>query len=307
VNKHKINKMINFFKRKKEKLNNIQIECDDKSIKINGIEISFPIDLNTLIEIFGKPSKIEHNLVWTVVWNDIGVYTDYVTSDNINDIKLLFSKKHKLKIFPNNFFTGNILINKELISIKTFKEKELNKNSIQKLTYKWEDEFYSIVIGKNYNYKEEIPKDKYAIKQLTEEQIEFTDFGFKLSIIQELMYTKELLKPKFDLYEFIEWYDKRQIDIEEEGYEPIPEVTQYFKDLPIPKRLAKEITEIAQDGGNDIYLNLLRFGEGWEEYWDIESIVDAKNFPNLKKVWLCYAKDNVLNEFNEAGIKAKWQ
>jgi len=299
--------MINFFKRKKEKLNNIQIECDDKSIKINGIEISFPIDLNTLIEIFGKPSKIEHNLVWTVVWNDIGVYTDYVTSDNINDIKLLFSKKHKLKIFPNNFFTGNILINKELISIKTFKEKELNKNSIQKLTYKWEDEFYSIVIGKNYNYKEEIPKDKYAIKQLTEEQIEFTDFGFKLSIIQELMYTKELLKPKFDLYEFIEWYDKRQIDIEEEGYEPIPEVTQYFKDLPIPKRLAKEITEIAQDGGNDIYLNLLRFGEGWEEYWDIESIVDAKNFPNLKKVWLCYAKDNVLNEFNEAGIKAKWQ
>jgi len=296
--------MINF-KRKKEKLNNIQIECDEKSIKINGIEISFPIKLNTLIEIFGKPSKMERNLSWTVVWDDIGVYANYIC--DINEIQLLFSNKHKLKIFPNNFFTGNILINKELISIKTFKEKELNKNSIQKLTYKGEDEFYSILIGKNYNYKEEIPKDKYVIKQLTEEQIEFTDFGFKLSIIQELMYTKELLKPKFDLHEFIEWYDKRKIDIEEEGYEPIPEVTQYFKDLPIPKRLAKEITEIAQDGGNDIYLNLLRFGEGWEEYWDIESIVDAKNFPNLKKVWLCYAKDNVLNEFNEAGIKAKWQ
>lgn len=41
-------------------------------------------------------------------------------------------------------------------------------------------------------------------------------------------------------------------------------------------------------------LQLLRFGNGDEDYWDIESIEDAKHFPNLKKVVLCYAKDKAL-------------
>ena len=120
------------------------------------------------------------------------------------------------------------------------------------------------------------------------------------------MYNKELLEPKFDLYEFVAWYDKRKIDIEKEGYEPIPEVTQYFKDLPIPKKFASEITEIYQDGGNDIYMQLLRFGEGWEDYWDIETIEDVKQFPNLKKAILCYAKDDIVDQMNGIGIKAKW-
>ena len=120
------------------------------------------------------------------------------------------------------------------------------------------------------------------------------------------MYNKELLKPKFNLNEFVEWYDSRAIDIEKEGYQPIPEVTQYFKDLQVPKKLASEITEIYQDGGNDIYLQLLRFGEGWESYWDIEVAEDAKHFSNLKKAVLCYAKDNVIDELNTIGIKAEW-
>ena len=152
----------------------------------------------------------------------------------------------------------------------------------------------------------EIPKDKYCIKDLEEESIEFKDFGFKLSIIQELMYNQGLIQPKFDLYEFVEWYSEREIDIEEEGYEPIAEVTQYFKDLQVPKKWASEITEIYQDGGNEVYLSLLRFGEGDEDFWDIESSEDAKNFPNLKKVTLCYAKDTILEELNAMGIETKW-
>lgn len=298
--------MINFFKKKNNISIQIKVECDKKNIKINGIEISFPTHLKTLIEIFGEPSRKEHDILWNVVWDNIGVCASYSTWDNIHNIKFLFSNNHKLKYFPSNFFIGKILINGELISNETFNKIELYKNSVYKLTYEGEKKSYSISIGRNYNYKEKIPKNKYLIKQLTEEQIEFTDFGFKLSIIQELMYNKELLTPKFDLYEFVDWYDKRKIDIEEEGYEPIPEVTQYFRDLQIPKSLSSEISEIYQDGGNDIYLNLLRFGEGWEEYWDIENIEDVKNFSNLKKVTLCYAKENILNELNEIGIKTKW-
>jgi len=94
--------------------------------------------------------------------------------------------------------------------------------------------------------------------------------------------------------------------LDEEGYEPIEEVIQYFRDLPIPKRLAEKVTEIYQDGGNDIYLNLIRFAEGDEEHWDILSTQDVKHFPNLKKAVLCYANDKVLTELNEKGIDAKW-
>ena len=102
------------------------------------------------------------------------------------------------------------------------------------------------------------------------------------------------------------WYTKREIDLEKEGYEPISEVTNYFKKLPIPKRMANEVTEIYQNGGNNIYMQLLRFGEGWEDYWDIENTKDVKQFPNLKKVVLCYAKENVIDEFNKMGIEAEW-
>lgn len=82
-------------------------------------------------------------------------------------------------------------------------------------------------------------------------------------------------------------------------------MVQYFKDLPIPKRLAKEITEIYQDGGNDIYMNLSPLSGGEEDDWDIESVIDAKQFPNLKKATLCYAKDSVYNEFRAMGIDAE--
>ncbi len=164
--------------------------------------------------------------------------------------------------------------------------------------------FYNQMFDKEYN-NPLLPKGKYSFRKLDEEQIEFDDFGFKVCVIQELMYNKELLKPKFYLDEFVEWYDKRRIDLKEEGYEPIAEVTQYFRDLEVPKKLASEITEIYQDEGNDIYLQLLKFGVGWGDYWNIETVEDAKQFPNLKKMTLCYAGENVVDELNERGIKAK--
>ncbi|WP_299315967.1 hypothetical protein [uncultured Aquimarina sp.] len=298
--------MFKIFKKKEKKGVRILVQCDEKCITINNLEVTFPIHLNTLKELFGEPSKQDHDLLWRVVWDDLGIYADYATWDNILNIKFLLSKKHKLKHFPKSFFSGKISVDNNEIQNEDFKKFELKKHKVQKLTYKGQVKPYSISIGKNLNFKEETPKDKYLIKDLAEEQIEFSDFGFKLSIIQELMYRKNLLKPKFDLYEFVAWYDKRKIDIEKEGYQPIPEVTEYFKDLQIPKKLAAKITEIYQDGGNDVYLNLLRFGEGWEEYWDIENTEDVKNFPNLKKVTLCYAKNHVIEELKEIGIQAQW-
>lgn len=298
--------MMDIFKKKEKSKNQIFIECDKNQIKINGLEVSFPIHLNTLKDIFGEPSREEYDLLWQVVWDELGIYTEHGSWDNILDVNFLISDYHELKHFPANFFAGHIKVDNKEITNDNFGEFGFKKHKIRKLTYQGQAEPYSISIVKNFDYKEEIPKDKYILKDIDEQLIEFSDFGFKLSVVQELMYNKELLEPKFDLYEFVEWYDKRKIDIEEEGYEPIPEVTQYFRDLPIPKKYASEITEIYQDGGNDIYMQLLRFGQGWEDYWDIENTDDIKQFPNLKKVILCYAKENVVDELNNMGINAEW-
>ncbi|WP_282088862.1 DUF6892 domain-containing protein [Aquimarina algiphila] len=287
----------------------IRIENDQLSIDENVLE--FPMDWKELKKCFGEPTEIKRNGIY---WKDIGISTNPHGNGQTNHLSLHtdynpmeVSSKSKQK----PFFKGKIVVDGIEINKSRFENITMRKYEVKHFTYTGEkspcliDISYNQIFDKGF-VKPKPTKDKYTIEKLEEEQIEFSDFGFKLSVIQELMYNKELLKPKFDLDEFVELYDQREINIEEEGYEPIPEVTEYFKNLPVPKKLATEITEIYQDGGNDIYMQLLRFGEGWEDYWDIENTEDATQFPNLKKAILCYAKDNVIEELNNMGIKAEW-
>jgi len=298
------------------------IDLKEDKFEINGIEFHFPIQIIELQKAFGngnRRTKKKHNTIFT--WDELGVLA-YSKNGKMVESLLLEYDGRDFDFSPSNSFQGQINIDNE----EAVRYHQANKDKRVKLFDG--DSTGGIVLNgisiwfdidsKSKNVEaieisafrkpviEKIQHDKYLIKELDEEEIHFKDFGFKLSIIQELMYEKELLLPKFDLHEFVIWYDKREIDLEEEGYDPIDEVTQYFKDLPVPKRLANEITEIYQDGGNDIYLNLIRFAEGWEEYWDLESAEDAHQFPNLKSVVLCYAKENVLVELKQMGIKAEW-
>jgi len=298
----------------------LTLELNQNIFKINGTALEFPIEINVLESLLSTPyraAKKKHNTIFT--WDNLGLLAYSKNGKKIESL-ILELKKPNFNFSPKEIFNGDFFFDeKEIINYyKTNKDKRVKLfdgdssgalvlNDISVWFESKENIIEAIEISSFKGTSvTEVPKDKYSIQPLTEEKIEFSDFGFKLSVIQELMYNKELLKPKFDLFEFVIWYDKREIDLEEEGYEPIQEVTQYFKDLPISKKLAHEITEIFQDGGNDIYLQLLRFGEGWEDYWDIETAEDAKQFPNLKKTVLCYAKDNVLKELNDMGIESEW-
>lgn len=297
--------MIEIFNKKNQSFN-VKIQIDNDKLFINEKIIELPINSDNLTEYFGKPSKIIGNEIF---WKDLGISTNPHRNGLTSHLTLHTDYKPIAEQKP--FFKGKIIVDGVEINKKHFDNVTMRKYEIKHFTYTGKKSPCLISISYNEIFdkdfvKPELIKGKYIIKKLDEEQIQFRDFGFKLSIIQELMYNKEILKPKFDLYEFVERYDKRKIDIEKEGYEPIPEVTQYFKDLPIPKKYASKITEIYQDGGNDIYMQLLRFGEGWEDYWNIESAEDAKQFPNLKKATLCYASQKVLDEFNAMDIEAKW-
>lgn len=94
-------------------------------------------------------------------------------------------------------------------------------------------------------------------------KIKFSDLHFKLLVIEELMYKKNLLTPKFDLTQFIAQYHLREIDKEQEGYEVIPEALAYFKGLDISEELLAKVTSLTQDcgvdGGADVYAQIWPF------------------------------------------------
>lgn len=137
-----------------------------------------------------------------------------------------------------------------------------------------------------------------------EEVLFFKDLGFKLLVINELM--NQGLLPKFDLDKFVASYTARKIDIEEEGYAIIPEVETYFKELEILTGMVKNITELEQDGGDEIYHAICPFWDGEDSSFDINSAEDAALLPNLKKMTLILTTDEVIEAFNKKGIETDW-
>ncbi len=135
----------------------------------------------------------------------------------------------------------------------------------------------------------------------------FEDINFKLCAIQALMYNQEVLFPKFDIYEFVEKYKERKININEEGYDIIPEALEYFWQLEIPTDLLKNITEIYQDGGDDIYMQIAPFWDGEDDQFNIINTADVSLFPNLKKMTIFYGDDqSVLGKLKAQNIDAEY-
>ncbi|MBP1840552.1 DUF6892 domain-containing protein [Formosa algae] len=299
----------------------ITIDLSSTGLKINTTVIQFPVSIDTLKQAFGEACRIskgKHNTVFT--WDDSGVLAYSRGGELIESLSVVLALQ-TYDFSPKQTFTGIFNYNyRDIVTYyKTHVDEHIklfdgdNTGALVQGNYSaWfdadKDTIKTIEISTYTPFVRwaGIPEDKYTIKPIEEDEITFVDFGFKLSIIEELMYMKGLMKPQFDIHEFAKWYRGREIDLDEEGYEPIAEVEQYFKALPVPKRLASEITEIYQDGGNDIYMNLSPFSGGAVEYWDIKTCVDAKHFPNLKKVTLCYATDAAYDEFIALGIDADW-
>jgi len=135
----------------------------------------------------------------------------------------------------------------------------------------------------------------------------FKDFNFKLLIIEVLMYDKELITPAFDAYEFAKNHTNRKIDIDQEGYQVIPEFKQYFEELQIPASLAGEVTELYQDGGNAVYLEIIPFWDGEDNVFDLATAEDAAQFPKLDSVTLFSEEGgSVESEFLALGIDVEY-
>lgn len=113
---------------------------------------------------------------------------------------------------------------------------------------------------------------------------QFKDLNFKLLVIEELMYTRKILAPCFDLREFAKRYGEREIQIEKEGYEVLPEALAYFEGLHIPDALLAQVETLCFDGGNEVYRQIFLYWDGECDSFDVRGIEDVALLPNLKQI-----------------------
>ena len=302
------------FGKNEENQKSFSVNILENGIEINNQFFSLPLNFENLRNIFGNnfvQTENDTDLIYT--WDNLGFKFFVSKTDKSVKSIMIKTKESETSYLPKNVLNGNLKIkNQDYESCISITEKDYLFKDIAigniKLTANISNEepkqivafFISEIIK-----KEKEKSDKYEFKKISGEKIEFKDFNFKLAIIEELMYNKKILTPKFDVYEFAEFYDKREIDIEEDGYEPISEVVEYFKKLEIDKKFAEEITEIYQDGGNEIYMNITPFWDGEDDEFNIRNYDDVKHFPNLKKMTLFETDPKIFEELKAKGIDAK--
>ena len=152
-------------------------------------------------------------------------------------------------------------------------------------------------------------KEKYSedfYNNMEEGYLQFDNFNFKLAIIQELMYDINVLQPEFDIYEFAKEYKGEEIDTESETV--IEPALEYFKNLQIPKSLAKEVGSFYMDGGNEVYMNIIPLWDGEDGFFDLNnvSLAELRQFPNLTEATILTDDfDKIKKIFDAAGIKVE--
>ncbi|WP_326770863.1 hypothetical protein OG978_45185 (plasmid) [Streptomyces sp. NBC_01591] len=119
--------------------------------------------------------------------------------------------------------------------------------------------------------------------------ITFSDFNFKLLVIEKLMYWDEVLTPQFslgghmreqsgitDLYQYVVDNDL--------AYKVLPEARAYFEGLDIPDELLLTVDELTIDGGHQVYQECAPVWDGEDELFDVRSLADLALVPNLQRI-----------------------
>ncbi|MEU5402912.1 hypothetical protein ABZ348_26850 [Streptomyces sp. NPDC005963] len=113
----------------------------------------------------------------------------------------------------------------------------------------------------------------------------FTDFNFKLLVIEQLMYSDETLTPKFNLAERLGvdnpfgYAVARELD-----YTVLPEARAHFEALEISDELLATAEELIADGGNEVYNECAPMWDGEDDLFDVYSLDDLALLPNLKRI-----------------------
>jgi hypothetical protein len=289
------------------------VSLQSDQITIDQHIITFPLPLDTVKGIFGPDAvrtKTKYNTIYT--WHALGIYAYSKDEAVVDAISFEIKKEKTYKFLPTSIFQGAIMFDGVPLPAYTLtKRKPTDTNAewiagdaMAFLDLNDQDEILTVEISRHT--PEVIPgPDRYAFKPIDGKPVQFKDLNFKLAVIQVLMYEKKLIQPDFDIFEFAKRYKARAIDVDSEGYDIIPEALHYFEQLQIDERLAPEVDELTQDGGNDIYMNIIPFWSGSTDDFNIQSFEDVDQFPNLKTIILFYDPrlEQIQEDMKKKGIE----
>ena len=129
----------------------------------------------------------------------------------------------------------------------------------------------------------------------------FDDFGFKLVVINSLLeeetsFSEELAEMK---EKYVDGFD----ETDDDGYDNIPEMVQFFENLTLTKEDLALVTDLAFDGGEEIYFLLMPYWDGESDELDVKSVKGFEQLPNLEKVdYISMCDEELMEAFTDAGI-----
>ena len=125
--------------------------------------------------------------------------------------------------------------------------------------------------------------ENYNITVPDEPCLAFDTFNFKLAVVQELMYNQEVLKPYFDIYDYM-IFKKAHWNLETD--KNVRAAVKFFKDLPIPVKLAGFVETIEMNGDDEIYMQIAPEWDGEDDRFDFNKVTkkELEQFTNLKKM-----------------------
>ncbi len=297
------------------------IDVLNSGINVNGHVLDFPMSYKEIEEVLGEARIVEdEDMQTSYYYDELGLAFDgspeylsnlkrkkaykdkdhnivgvtlYVTGESVYDFKDTKCEKN---------YAGNLTVLGEKIDKdKTWKSilgygcqpllNSKEKKYIQVLTNivtEDDEPFYDgDTLAKDIiiSFEPERPRSKvdYSIVMPDEECLVFDTFNFKLAVINELMYNQDVLKPYFDIYDYMA-FKKGKWNLETD--KNVKAAVNYFKELPIPVSLADFVTEINMDGADEIYMNIAPEWDGRDDRFDFNTLTEAelKQFKNLKKM-----------------------
>ncbi len=275
------------------------INVQKNQITIGDTTLHYPISFDNFNGALGNTASLDGNLSDNLIylWNKNGIRAFVDKETNIlSEINIIFSIDVGFEGRPESAYDGQVLIDgKPLTSLVTITPET---GSFDDQSYN--DVEFAVAIDKSLaqpittlildslieNSAPETAKESTApiLAPKADHPIIFTDFNFKLAILNELMFGENPQLEPFKLSEFVSSYSERNIDIDLEGYDPMPEVVRYFEAYEVDEKYAPSITSLYLDGGNDIYLEIAPLWGGDTPFFDIEDFSDVTHFPNLKEI-----------------------
>ncbi len=143
--------MFSIFKKKKQKY--FIINCNTDSVLINGTALSFPTNLNKLVEVLGEPSRRISTTKEYIIWDDYGFACSLRDRDE-NEILAInvYQTNNVSEYVPKKPYTGTLFFEDDDITFNEFSKIGLGSIAILRLGSEHETRF-GFSIGINNDYK----------------------------------------------------------------------------------------------------------------------------------------------------------